>query len=69
MLAPTLMKLTSTGVYHTIDIPKGCKPLDPTLPIRTNGDGPGVRRPVRLDQQSTTFKLHPGECRLLRLIM
>ena len=38
VLGPTLMKLTSTGVYHTGEIPAGCKALDPKLPIKVEGD-------------------------------
>ncbi|MHB9035792.1 MAG: hypothetical protein ACYC64_03935 [Armatimonadota bacterium] len=42
MLGPTLMKLTSTGVYHSADVPEGCKPLDPKLPISIHSDKPIV---------------------------
>ena len=38
ILGPTLMKLTSTGVYHTGEIPAGCKALDPKLSIKVEGE-------------------------------
>ena len=38
VLGPTLMKLTSTGVYHTGEIPAGCKALNPKLPIKVEGE-------------------------------
>jgi hypothetical protein len=38
VLGSTLMKLTSTGVYHTGEIPAGCKALDPGLPIKIVGE-------------------------------
>lgn len=37
VLGPILMKLTSTGVYHTGEIPGGCKALDSGLPIQIEG--------------------------------
>lgn len=36
-LAPTLMKLTSTGVYHTGDVPDGCVPPPADLPLQVSG--------------------------------
>ncbi|MCE5199328.1 MAG: hypothetical protein ABFD54_10210 [Armatimonadota bacterium] len=42
MLGPTLIKLTSTGVYHSSDVPVGCKPMDPKLPISIQSDKPIV---------------------------
>ena len=38
VLGPTLMKLTSTGAYHTGEIPEGCKALDPKLPVQIAGE-------------------------------
>lgn len=39
-LGPTLMKLTSVGVYHSAEVPEGCRPLDPGLPLRLQCDRP-----------------------------
>jgi len=41
MLAPTLLKLTSTGVYHVRNVPKGCLALPGNTLVRAvpgNGD-------------------------------
>jgi hypothetical protein len=42
MLGPTLMQLTSTGVYHSSEVPDGCKPLNPKLPVSINSNRPIV---------------------------
>jgi len=42
MLGPTLMQLTSTGVYHSSDVPDGCKPLNSKLPVSINSNKPVV---------------------------
>jgi hypothetical protein len=36
---PTLVKLTSTAVYHTEPVPKGCTRLPATAPVQIKGDG------------------------------
>ena len=38
VLGPTLMKLISTGVYHTGEIPAGCQALEPRLPLKVEGE-------------------------------
>ncbi len=38
VLGPTLVKLTSTAVYHTGKLPSGCKELPGDAPIRVDGD-------------------------------
>ena len=42
VLAPTLMKLTSTGVYHTGEIPGGCEEIHPDVPIKITSEMPVV---------------------------
>jgi hypothetical protein len=51
--APTLMKLTSTGVYHTVDVPRGCQPVDPGLPLQIHSDRPAVLGMFRHEGGST----------------
>jgi hypothetical protein len=38
VLGPVLVKLRSTGTYHAGEIPAGCKPLDPGLPVQLEGE-------------------------------
>lgn len=42
VLGPILMKLTSTGVYHTGEAPLGCRAPEPGLPVRVTNDVPVV---------------------------
>jgi len=42
ILGPTLMKLTSTGVYHSGDVPAGCGAQKSGLPVRVSNDAPVV---------------------------
>ena len=42
MLSQVLMKLKSTGVYYTLDVPKGCVSIDPKLPVQIKSDMPMV---------------------------
>ena len=39
---PTLMKLTSTGVYHTSELPEGCSGLPASLPFGVSADRPAL---------------------------
>lgn len=41
-LGPTLMKLTSTGVYHTGEIPGGCEEIPRDLAVQVTSDMPVV---------------------------
>jgi hypothetical protein len=52
-LGPTLMKLTSTGVYHTGELPDGCKPPDPKLPIHIASGEPAIMGVFRHEDGST----------------
>ena len=52
-LAPTLMKLTSTGVYHTGEIPGGCEEIPRDLPIQISSDMPVVLGMFRHEDGST----------------
>ncbi len=42
VIGPTLMKLTSTGVYHTAPVPDGSKGLDSSVPLQVTGEYPVV---------------------------
>ncbi len=38
VLGPILVKLISTGVYHTGEIPGGCSAVSPDLPVQVSGE-------------------------------
>lgn len=52
-LAPTLMKLTSTGVYHTGEIPGGCEEIPRDLAIQVSSDMPIVLGMFKHEDGST----------------
>ena len=53
VLGPRLVKLTSTGVYHTGEVPAGCKALQPGLPVQVTSDRPVVLGMFRHEDGST----------------
>jgi hypothetical protein len=54
VLGPTLIRLTSTGVYHTGTLPLGCSPQPATgLPVRVTSGGPAVLGLFRHQDGST----------------
>ena len=53
VLGPTLMKLISTGVYHTGAVPEGSKGLDPSVPVQATGEYPVVLGMFKHEDGST----------------
>ncbi len=53
ILGPTLMKLTSTGVYHSGDVPAGCQAQKSGLPVRVSNDAPVVLGMFKHEDGST----------------
>lgn len=53
VIGPTLMKLTSTGVYHFGPVPEGSKALDESVPIQMTSDYPVVLGMFRHEDGST----------------
>ncbi|MDH7482188.1 MAG: hypothetical protein QHH26_09495 [Armatimonadota bacterium] len=53
VLGKVLVKLTSTGVYHSGDVPSACKPLSPDLPISVTSELPTVLGIFRHEDGST----------------
>ncbi|MDI6828172.1 MAG: hypothetical protein QME62_06795 [Armatimonadota bacterium] len=52
-LGRILIKLTSTGVYHSSEVPHACKPISPDLPINVSSERPVVLGMFRHEDGST----------------